>query len=84
MYSNFLRFPMAFLAGTFIPIESMPDSLRIVSRFLPLTYSIEALSEAMNNASLTHVYLVDIFILISVSAIIVYLSTLVLIRSFDQ
>ena len=84
MYSNFLRFPMAFLAGTFIPIESMPDSLRIVSRFLPLTYSIEALSEAMNNASLTHVYLVDIFILISVSAIIVYLSTLVLIRRFDQ
>ena len=84
MYSNLLRFPMAFLAGTFMPLESMPDSLRIVSRALPLTYSIEALREAMNIVSLTQVYLVDMIVLIIESAILVYLSTLVLIRSFDQ
>jgi ABC-2 type transport system permease protein len=84
MYSNFLRFPMAFLAGTFMPLEALPDSLRLVSRLLPLTYSIEALKEAIGYASITSIYLADMLVLISVSAFFIYLSTLVLVRSFDQ
>lgn len=64
MYSNFLRFPMAFLGGAFIPLASMPEALRLFSRFLPLTYSIEALNEAMANPTLTTTYLLDILVLI--------------------
>jgi ABC-2 type transport system permease protein len=67
MYSNFLRFPMAFLGGAFISIESMPEAVRLFSRFLPLTYSIEALNEAMANPFLTGTYLVDIIVLVAFS-----------------
>ena len=67
MYSNFLRFPMAFLGGAFIPIESMPEALRLFSRFLPLTYSIEALKEAMANPMPTGTYLLDILVLMAFS-----------------
>lgn len=67
MYSNFLRFPMAFLGGAFIPIESMPEALRLFSRFLPLTYSIEAIKEAMANPMPTGTYLLDILVLTAFS-----------------
>ena len=67
MYSNFLRFPMAFLGGAFIPIESMPEALRLFSRFLPLTYSIEAIKEAMANTMPTGTYLLDILVLVAFS-----------------
>ena len=84
MYSNLLRFPMAFLAGTFVPIEVLPESLRVIARVLPLTYSIEAMKEAMSYSSVTGIYLMDMGVLIFTSAALVYLSTLVLMRSFDQ
>ena len=41
--SNYLRFPMIFLCGVFIPVESMPLPLRAVAYLLPLTYSVDAL-----------------------------------------
>ncbi|TFH18608.1 ABC transporter permease [Candidatus Bathyarchaeota archaeon] len=84
MYSNFLRFPMAFLAGTFVPLEELPGSLTVISRFLPLTYCIEALKEAMSHSFVSSVYLMDMGVLILTSALLVYISTLVLMRSFDQ
>jgi ABC-2 type transport system permease protein len=55
---------MAFLGGAFIAVESMPEVLRLFSRFLPLTYSIEALNEAMANPMPTATYLVDMVVLI--------------------
>ena len=42
-----ITFPMLFLAGTFIPIESMPDYLQAVARVLPLTYLDSGLRDAM-------------------------------------
>jgi ABC-2 type transport system permease protein len=68
MYSNFLRLPMAFLGGAFISVESMPEALRLFSRFLPLTYSIEALKEAMAYPLPTGTYLLDLLILMVFSA----------------
>jgi ABC-2 type transport system permease protein len=44
--SNYFRFPMIFLCGVFIPVNSMPLAIRIVSYFLPLTYSVDALKVA--------------------------------------
>jgi ABC-2 type transport system permease protein len=41
--SNYFRFPMIFLCGVFIPIESMPLPIRLISYVLPLTYSVDAL-----------------------------------------
>jgi len=63
MLSNFLRFPMAFLSGTFVSLEVMPPQLRVVARFLPLTYSVEALRTSMNDSGITFAYLLDILVL---------------------
>jgi len=68
MYSNFLRFPMAFLGGAFIPVSSMPVFVQTLSRILPLTYSIEALNQSMEYTLPTWTYLLDNVLLIIFSA----------------
>ena len=49
--ANFIRFPMMFLGGVFVPLASMPAWLQVVARFLPLTYSVEALHVALSGES---------------------------------
>ncbi len=44
--SNFFRFPMIFVCGIFVPVETMPIALQAVAHSLPLTYSVYALSAA--------------------------------------
>jgi len=63
MLSNFLRFPMAFLSGTFVPLELMSSHLEVVARLLPLTYSVEALRISMTDSAITPAYLLDILAL---------------------
>ncbi len=41
-----LRLPMIFISGVFIPTQSLPPPLRIVSYLTPLTYAVDALREA--------------------------------------
>jgi ABC-2 type transport system permease protein len=80
MYSNFLRFPMAFLAGAFIPVQTMPTFLQLVSRFLPLTYAIEAMKEGMANSGITTTYIVDMVVLAIFAVVIMVASTKLLER----
>ena len=42
-----ISFPMMFLAGTFFPLETMPEALQTFARVLPLYYVNEALRNAM-------------------------------------
>jgi ABC-2 type transport system permease protein len=42
-----ITFPMMFLAGTFIPLETMPEYLQTIAKFLPLTYLNYGLRDAM-------------------------------------
>jgi len=51
--ANFIRFPMMFLGGVFVPLSAMPVWLRVVARFLPLTYSVEALRVALSGGAWT-------------------------------
>ncbi|TFF92023.1 ABC transporter permease, partial [Candidatus Thorarchaeota archaeon] len=44
--SNFFRFPMVFVCGVFMPVETMPLALQVVAYLLPLTYSVNVLNEA--------------------------------------
>lgn len=46
--ANFVRFPMMFLGGIFVPLSSMPPALQVVARALPLTYAVEALRAALD------------------------------------
>lgn len=50
--ANFFRFPMVFLCGVFVPLAAMPPALRLLARFLPLTYAVEALRGAIAGATL--------------------------------
>jgi len=45
--ANFIRFPMIFLCGIFVPLPQLPPALRLLARALPLTYSVEALHVAL-------------------------------------
>jgi len=47
MAGGAITFPMMFLAGTFFPLEQMPDFLQTFAQFLPLYYVNEALRNAM-------------------------------------
>jgi ABC-2 type transport system permease protein len=49
--ANFIRFPMMFLGGVFVPLAAMPPAFQIVARLLPLTYAVEVLRAALNGGS---------------------------------
>ncbi len=78
MISNFLRFPMVFLSGTFTALETYPFQLQVVARFLPLTYSVEALRNSIANSTVTFTYAVDIGVLALFTLIFLALSTVIL------
>jgi ABC-2 type transport system permease protein len=45
--ANAITFPMMFLSGTFWPRESLPDILKVLASFMPLTYVNDGLRDAM-------------------------------------
>jgi ABC-2 type transport system permease protein len=47
-FSNFFRFPMIFLCGLFIPVQTLPLFLRPLSYILPLTYGVDILKSSIN------------------------------------
>jgi ABC-2 type transport system permease protein len=49
--ANFVRFPMMFLGGVFVPVNTLPGWLQVIARFLPLTYSVEAIRAALEGAA---------------------------------
>ncbi len=83
MLSNFLRFPMAFLSETFLPLELMPTQLGIIARLLPLTYSVEALRISINDPAPTITYLMDILILALFAFILLVAGSKVLQRRLE-
>ena len=50
--ANFIRFPMIFLGGVFLPVTTLPVALQVVARVLPLTYTVEALHAALGQPTL--------------------------------
>jgi len=78
MYANFLRFPMTFLSGTFVALATYPLPLQVVARFLPLTYSIEALQNCISSSAITNIYLIDIAALFAFTVIFLSIATMVL------
>ena len=78
MLSNFLRFPMVFLAGTFAALETCPFQLQVVARFLPLTYSVEALRSSVAEPAVTYTYFLDIVALALFTIVLLALSTKIL------
>jgi ABC-2 type transport system permease protein len=83
MLDNFLRLPMAFLSGAFVPLELMPSQLQIVARFLPLTYSVEAFRISVNNSASIVAYLIDIVALAAFSLALFVIAAKVLQKKIE-
>lgn len=49
--SNFFRLPMVFLCGVFFPFESLPNALKIIGLFLPMTYCVDLFRFCLLNQS---------------------------------
>jgi ABC-2 type transport system permease protein len=49
--ANLISLPMLFLSGVFFPRDAMPEFLRSVTSFMPLTYVNEALRGVMNEGA---------------------------------
>nr|MBC7243796.1 ABC transporter permease [Chloroflexota bacterium] len=49
--ANFIRFPMMFLGGVFVPINTLPLPLRVIAWLLPLTYAVEVLRAALSGTA---------------------------------
>ena len=77
--ANLFRFPMMFLGGVFVPVASLPLSLRIVAHALPLTYTVDALSVAMAGDPWSSAWL-DLAVLAGFSTVLFVLATWTLAR----
>ena len=80
--ANFIRFPMMFLGGVFVPVASLPPVLQSVARVLPLTYTVEALRLALQGGSFAEAVL-DLIVLSTFAVVLFALAVRVLARRLD-
>ena len=63
MAGGAITFPMMFLAGTFFPLDQMPDFMQAIAQFLPLYYVNEGFRNAMIYADLEKTLFFSAFVL---------------------
>jgi ABC-2 type transport system permease protein len=80
--ANFIRFPMMFLGGVFVPVASLPPGLQVMARALPLTYSVEALRTALAGGALADAVL-DLVALAAFATALFALAVRVLAQRLD-
>lgn len=80
--ANFIRFPMMFLGGVFVPVAGLPVWLQIIARLLPLTYSVEALRAALTKGTWSTAGL-DLGVLALFSLVLFFLTVLTQARHTD-
>lgn len=73
--SNFIYFPMIFLSGASFATELMPSNMEYISKFIPLTYSVNLLKDSwIGNISSDH--RVNIFLLLGIFIVFIAASTI--------
>ena len=80
--ANFIRFPMMFLCGVFVPLDHLPSALRFLARALPLTYGVEALHSALLGRISWQIVL-DLGILLAFTILLFTLAVVILQRRLD-
>lgn len=75
--ANFIRFPMMFLGGVFVPIATLPTWLQVIARCLPLTYAVEAIRTALEGGGWAVAWL-DLAVMLVFSLALFAISTQVL------
>ncbi|MCW4005572.1 MAG: ABC transporter permease [Candidatus Bathyarchaeota archaeon] len=69
-----VRIAMVFISGVFLPISAMPTILQAIAFTMPLTYSVEALRQAMTGAINTPIFLADLGAQTLFSLVFLYLA----------
>jgi ABC-2 type transport system permease protein len=80
--ANFIRFPMMFLSGVFVPVDALPAGLQIVARLLPLTYSVEVIRLALTSGPFSS-GLADLAVLAGFTSVLFALAVRSLARQLD-
>lgn len=71
--ANVIYFPMLFLSGATIPIETMPDSIKDISKFIPLSHAVEVMKATWNGKSLLD-YSTEVIVLSVISVVCIIIS----------
>ena len=79
--ATLLRVAMVFLGGVLITVTAMPNFLQIVAHFLPLTYAVDMLQQAITGHIVVQAFLVNTMALILFSIIFFAIGVLVLERT---
>lgn len=78
-----VRIAIVFLSGVFTPIETMPITLQTFAYFLPLTYSVDALRQAMNGTLNIQIFFIDLGVQILYFIIFLIVSIKVLKKTIE-
>jgi len=73
--ANVFYFPMLFLSGATIPIETMPDTIQNISKFIPLTHAVEIMKGVWHGKSLSD-FETQIVVLIAITVVCITISLL--------
>lgn len=74
--SMLISLPSMFLAGVFLPIETMPSVLQGITRILPITYAADALRGVMIKGFALNQVIPDIMFLVGFAVLTITLSVL--------
>ncbi len=74
LVTNFIITPMAFLGGTFFPIENMPGAVQLILKALPLTHAARLIRHAAYGEGLLLNSLIILIVLAALGLLLAYLS----------
>jgi ABC-2 type transport system permease protein len=60
-----MLFPQLLLCGLLVPRDELPTALAWLSWLMPLSYSIDAASEAVAHATITSAYVVNVSVVLA-------------------
>ncbi|GFN33111.1 ABC transporter permease [Paenibacillus xylaniclasticus] len=69
-----MLYPMLFLSGAIIPIESLPSSFHIVTLFIPLTYAVHLLQNGWEGQLFTESSIADVTVMLCIFFVGIVLS----------
>lgn len=74
-FGMLIGFPMMFLSGSGMPLEMMPETVKDISKFLPLSYSVSLMKDIWEKVALSKMT-DDILVLLAVSVVFFILTAL--------
>lgn len=77
-----LIFIFTFFGGVYFPVDLLPRNLQIISRFLPVTYSLKAIREVLINGQPISFIYKDLLILAAFAVILFSLSLIIFKQAF--